>query len=85
MCEDLKKKNVFLFCFFGFEVFVEFDCRSIGKRIKSALMWMVSTAVVCALVLGILYGMDHMNFLFDFELCIAHFSLTISVLVEVCF
>lgn len=31
--------------------------KSIGKRIKSALMWMVSTAVVCALVLGILYGL----------------------------
>jgi Flp pilus assembly protein TadB len=45
-----------------FLVFVEFDCRSIGKRIKSALMWMVSTAVVCALVLGILYGMDHLIF-----------------------
>jgi ABC-type dipeptide/oligopeptide/nickel transport system permease subunit len=32
-------------------------CRSIGKRIKSALCWMVTTAIVCALVLGILYGM----------------------------
>lgn len=31
--------------------------KSIGKRIKSASMWMVSTAVVCALVLGILYGL----------------------------
>lgn len=31
--------------------------KSIGKRIKSALMWMVSTAVICALVLGILYGL----------------------------
>lgn len=31
--------------------------KSVGKRIKSALMWMVATAVVCALVLGILYGL----------------------------
>ena len=31
-------------------------CRSVGKRIKSALLWMVTTAIVCALVLGILYG-----------------------------
>ena len=30
--------------------------KSIGKRIKSALLWMVTTAIVCALVLGILYG-----------------------------
>ncbi|PNY15845.1 LIMR family protein at5g01460-like protein, partial [Trifolium pratense] len=28
---------------------------SIGKRIKSALCWMVTTTIVCALVLGILY------------------------------
>ncbi|CAJ2670739.1 unnamed protein product [Trifolium pratense] len=31
--------------------------RSIGKRVKSALWWVVSTAIVCALVLGILYGL----------------------------
>ncbi|KAF1895598.1 hypothetical protein Lal_00041879 [Lupinus albus] len=31
--------------------------KSIGKRIKSALCWVVTTAVVCALILGILYGM----------------------------
>ncbi|KAG5142923.1 hypothetical protein JHK82_018618 [Glycine max] len=31
--------------------------KSVGKRIKSALMWMVTTAIVCALVLGILYGL----------------------------
>ncbi|ESW05891.1 hypothetical protein PHAVU_010G001200 [Phaseolus vulgaris] len=30
--------------------------KSVGKRIKSALCWMVTTAIVCALVLGILYG-----------------------------
>ncbi|KAJ7961237.1 LIMR family protein [Quillaja saponaria] len=29
--------------------------KSIGKRIKSALLWVVTTAVVCGLVLGILY------------------------------
>ncbi|KAJ4898288.1 LIMR family protein [Raphanus sativus] len=29
--------------------------KTMGKRIKSALLWVVSTAVVCALVLGILY------------------------------
>ena len=38
---------VCLLCFFF---------RTMGKRIKSALLWVVSTAVVCALVLGILYG-----------------------------
>jgi ABC-type transport system involved in Fe-S cluster assembly fused permease/ATPase subunit len=43
-------------------VFLEFGCRSIGKRIKSALLWVVTTAIVCALVLGILYGMYYMNF-----------------------
>jgi LMBR1 domain-containing protein 1 len=31
--------------------------KSVGKRIKSALLWVVSTAIVCGLVLGILYGM----------------------------
>ncbi|XP_058766164.1 LIMR family protein At5g01460 [Vicia villosa] len=31
--------------------------KSIGKRVKSALCWVVTTAVVCALVLGILYGL----------------------------
>ncbi|KAL5166603.1 LIMR family protein [Glycine soja] len=31
--------------------------KSVGKRIKSALLWMVTTAIVCALVLGILYGL----------------------------
>ncbi|OIW01182.1 hypothetical protein TanjilG_10343 [Lupinus angustifolius] len=31
--------------------------KSIGKRIKSALLWMVTTAIVCALILGILYGL----------------------------
>ncbi|XP_024020595.1 LIMR family protein At5g01460 [Morus notabilis] len=31
--------------------------KSIGKRIKSALLWVVTTAIVCGLVLGILYGL----------------------------
>ncbi|XVE97085.1 hypothetical protein REPUB_Repub02eG0280300 [Reevesia pubescens] len=31
--------------------------KSVGKRIKSALIWVVTTAIVCALVLGILYGL----------------------------
>ncbi|RAL52156.1 hypothetical protein DM860_017293 [Cuscuta australis] len=31
--------------------------KSLGKRIKSALCWVVVTAIVCALVLGILYGL----------------------------
>ncbi|PSS09811.1 LIMR family protein [Actinidia chinensis var. chinensis] len=31
--------------------------KSVGKRIKSALMWVVTTAIVCGLVLGILYGL----------------------------
>ncbi|RVX06056.1 LIMR family protein [Vitis vinifera] len=30
--------------------------KSVGKRIKSALLWVITTAIVCALVLGILYG-----------------------------
>ncbi|XP_042481970.1 LIMR family protein At5g01460 [Macadamia integrifolia] len=30
--------------------------KSIGKRIKSAVLWVGATAFVCALVLGILYG-----------------------------
>lgn len=33
-----------------------FWCRSVGKRVKSAILWVGATAVVCALVLGILYG-----------------------------
>ncbi|KAJ4977866.1 hypothetical protein NE237_008646 [Protea cynaroides] len=31
--------------------------KSIAKRLKSALLWVVTTAIVCALVLGILYGL----------------------------
>ncbi|CAN0879737.1 LIMR family protein At5g01460 [Linum grandiflorum] len=31
--------------------------KTIGKRIKSALCWVITTAVVCALLLGILYGL----------------------------
>ncbi|XP_057520015.1 LIMR family protein At5g01460-like [Amaranthus tricolor] len=31
--------------------------KSIGKRVKSAMLWVGVTAVVCALVLGILYGL----------------------------
>ncbi|XP_020219982.1 LIMR family protein At5g01460 [Cajanus cajan] len=31
--------------------------KTVGKRVKSALLWMVTTAIVCALVLGILYGL----------------------------
>ncbi|KAK4392312.1 LIMR family protein [Sesamum angolense] len=30
--------------------------KSVGKRLKSALIWVILTAVVCALLLGILYG-----------------------------
>ncbi|KAJ4842348.1 hypothetical protein Tsubulata_036753 [Turnera subulata] len=30
--------------------------KTIGKRVKSALMWVVTTAIVCGLLLGILYG-----------------------------
>ncbi|KAF8394922.1 hypothetical protein HHK36_018861 [Tetracentron sinense] len=30
--------------------------KSVGKRIKSALLWVITTAIVCGLVLGILYG-----------------------------
>ncbi|KAL0333199.1 UNVERIFIED_CONTAM: LIMR family protein [Sesamum angustifolium] len=31
--------------------------KSVGKRLKSALIWVILTAVVCALLLGILYGL----------------------------
>ncbi|KAK6943494.1 LMBR1-like membrane protein [Dillenia turbinata] len=31
--------------------------KTVGKRIKSALIWVVVSAVVCGLVLGILYGL----------------------------
>ncbi|KAL3531693.1 hypothetical protein ACH5RR_005214 [Cinchona calisaya] len=31
--------------------------KSVGKRIKSALLWVITTAIVCGLVLGILYGL----------------------------
>ncbi|WCJ28061.1 LIMR family protein At5g01460 [Euphorbia peplus] len=31
--------------------------KTVGKRMKSALIWVISTAVVCGLVLGILYGL----------------------------
>ncbi|XP_022745115.1 LIMR family protein At5g01460 isoform X3 [Durio zibethinus] len=31
--------------------------KSVGKRIKSALLWVMTTAIVCALLLGILYGL----------------------------
>ncbi|KAM3382258.1 LIMR family protein [Capsicum galapagoense] len=31
--------------------------KTIGKRIKSAMCWLVTTAIVCALLLGILYGL----------------------------
>ncbi|XP_010262857.1 PREDICTED: LIMR family protein At5g01460 [Nelumbo nucifera] len=31
--------------------------KSVAKRIKSALLWVVTTAIVCGLVLGILYGL----------------------------
>ncbi|XP_057954794.1 LIMR family protein At5g01460-like [Malania oleifera] len=32
-------------------------CLSVGKRIKSAFLWVITTAIVCALVLGILCGL----------------------------
>ncbi|EEF34274.1 LIMR family protein At5g01460 [Ricinus communis] len=31
--------------------------KSVGQRIKSALVWVITTAIVCGLVLGILYGL----------------------------
>ncbi|KAL8206075.1 hypothetical protein R6Q57_009626 [Mikania cordata] len=31
--------------------------KTVGKRMKSALMWVISTAIVCGLLLGILYGL----------------------------
>ncbi|RWW30509.1 hypothetical protein GW17_00004914 [Ensete ventricosum] len=39
-------------------------CRSIGKRLKSALLWVLTSAVVCGLVLGILYGKNFLPNLF---------------------
>lgn len=37
-------------------------CRSIGKRITSALLWVGTTAIVCGLLLGILYGKFRLGF-----------------------
>lgn len=31
--------------------------KTVGKRIKSAMLWVATSAIVCALVLGILYGL----------------------------
>ncbi|KAJ8898958.1 hypothetical protein K2173_008459 [Erythroxylum novogranatense] len=31
--------------------------KSVAKRVKSALLWVITTAIVCALVIGILYGL----------------------------
>ncbi|CAN1771555.1 LIMR family protein At5g01460 [Linum perenne] len=31
--------------------------KTVGKRVKSALKWVIATAIVCALLLGILYGL----------------------------
>ncbi|KAK1307216.1 LIMR family protein [Acorus calamus] len=31
--------------------------RTVGKRMKSALLWVIMTAIICSLVLGILYGL----------------------------
>jgi LMBR1 domain-containing protein 1 len=31
--------------------------KSIGKRVKSAMLWVITTAIVCGLALGILYGL----------------------------
>ncbi|KAL5991449.1 hypothetical protein ACLOJK_012358 [Asimina triloba] len=35
------------------------QCRSLGKRIKSAMMWVVASAVICGLVLSIFYADIH--------------------------
>ncbi|XP_024968105.1 LIMR family protein At5g01460-like isoform X2 [Cynara cardunculus var. scolymus] len=31
--------------------------KSVGKRLKSSLMWVIATAIICGLLLGILYGL----------------------------
>ncbi|KAJ9548754.1 hypothetical protein OSB04_021297 [Centaurea solstitialis] len=31
--------------------------KSVGKRMKSSLMWVIATAIICGLLLGILYGL----------------------------
>ena len=41
---------------FGVTSVVFCFCRSVGKRIRSAVLWVSVTAIVCGLVLGILYG-----------------------------
>ncbi|CAA2979740.1 LIMR family At5g01460 [Olea europaea subsp. europaea] len=37
--------------------YYEGDMDNVWKRMKSALLWVITTAIVCALVLGILYGL----------------------------
>ncbi|MQM11970.1 hypothetical protein Taro_044881 [Colocasia esculenta] len=47
--------------------------KSVGKRLKSALMWVIASFVVCALVLGILYGVVG-----DVEFTVRHLSSTVT-------
>ena len=49
-----RKNKLYLLC--GGFTFCVSLCRGIGKRIKSALIWVVVMAIVCGLLLGILYG-----------------------------
>ncbi|KAK1365506.1 hypothetical protein POM88_041067 [Heracleum sosnowskyi] len=44
---------------------------TVGKRIKSALMWVLSSAIICALVLGILYGY-----------CLLKFNVLVSIVAQ---
>ena len=47
----LQFERVFFVC-----LQLSFICRTVGKRVKSALLWVGTMAIVCGLVLGILYG-----------------------------
>ena len=40
----------------NWSLIVLYVCRTVGKRVASAMCWVGVSAVVCALVLGILYG-----------------------------
>ncbi|XP_077230296.1 LIMR family protein At5g01460-like [Tasmannia lanceolata] len=48
---------VFFFIPFAMFYYEGDQDKSVGNRIKSALLWVVMTAIVCALLLGILYGL----------------------------
>ncbi|KAI4302678.1 hypothetical protein MLD38_038398 [Melastoma candidum] len=53
----LPMQDLWLAVYIADAVLVFFVIPSAGKRIKSSLLWVITAAIVCALVLGIFYGM----------------------------